>query len=182
MPIIRKASLSKEATYQAPPPIIMGVDPSTKSGVVVLQGDTSLHEEWVNFKDVKGLLRLQLIADRILFVANTFKPERVYIEGLAYGNQFTLVILSQLRVLITDRLDSGGFKWWDIPPLSLKKFTTGSGKAKKPEMWKAVQNRWNVTFKKEDVMEAYALARMGQAHQRGDSSPILNGVKFHEDE
>lgn len=157
---------------------VMGIDPSTKTGIVVLEGDDVLVEAWVNYPDETGLKRLQLIANYTALLAVKFQPDAIYIEGLNFNNKFTLVLLAQLRALLTDRLDKAGFRWMDVPPNTLKKWVTGSGAADKEAMWWASYFNWGRELGqcKEDVMEAYALARLGQAHLSGMDPGILKGV------
>jgi crossover junction endodeoxyribonuclease RuvC len=50
-----------------------------------------------------------------------------------------------------------------VAATQLKKFTTGSGSAKKSMMAKEVFKRWNTDFNDENLAEAYALARVAWA-------------------
>lgn len=47
-----------------------------------------------------------------------------------------------------------------IPPMTLKKYATGKGTAKKQEMLMQMYKRWNVEFNDDNAADSYALARL----------------------
>lgn len=52
-----------------------------------------------------------------------------------------------------------------IPPMTLKKYATGKGTAKKQEMLMQIFKRWGVEFNDDNAADAYALARLaGKLH------------------
>lgn len=51
-----------------------------------------------------------------------------------------------------------------IPPMTLKKYATGKGNAKKQEMLLQIYKRWNVEFNDDNAADAYALARLAGGH------------------
>lgn len=54
-----------------------------------------------------------------------------------------------------------------IAPATLKKFTTGNGRANKIEMDRAVYKKWGAECPNEDECDAYALAQFGGAYCNG---------------
>jgi Holliday junction resolvasome RuvABC endonuclease subunit len=47
-----------------------------------------------------------------------------------------------------------------IPPMTLKKYATGKGTAKKQEMLMQMYKRWNVEYNDDNAADSYALARL----------------------
>lgn len=47
-----------------------------------------------------------------------------------------------------------------VPPMTLKKYTTGKGTSKKQEMLLQIYKRWNVEILDDNAADAYALARL----------------------
>jgi Holliday junction resolvasome RuvABC endonuclease subunit len=47
-----------------------------------------------------------------------------------------------------------------VPPMTLKKYATGKGTAKKQEMLMQIYKRWNVEFNDDNAADSYALARL----------------------
>jgi Holliday junction resolvasome RuvABC endonuclease subunit len=79
--------------------------------------------------------------------------------------------LSALRVMVRHRLWRLAVPYALVPPTTLKKYTTGSGKATKREMVAALYGRHGldlqrvlVTDGRYDQADAYALAAMGYDH------------------
>jgi len=62
------------------------------------------------------------------------------------------------------RLRQMGISYIVVPPSTLKKFTTGKGNAQKDEMRLHVYKKWGFEHKANDVVDAYALARFGEAY------------------
>lgn len=53
-----------------------------------------------------------------------------------------------------------------IPPMTLKKYVTGKGTAKKNEMLLAVYKEWGIEFNDDNAADAYGLAMMAGNHHR----------------
>jgi crossover junction endodeoxyribonuclease RuvC len=140
---------------------VMGVDPNSYMGVVVLQGGKLVDSKQVNFPEDKGFTRLQYFGQSIRALLDQWSPDAVFIEGYAFANRFTLVKVVEFGTVIRTALHEGKHSWWSVQPSALKKFTTGKGNAKKPEMKAAVEAKWNFKSTSDDVVDAYALARFG---------------------
>lgn len=156
---------------------ILGVDPSTYTGLCLLEEDKST-PKLLHFDKAKGFERLHLIAQSFRNTVMDWSPDLVVIEGYAYGNVNSLVTLVEIGTLLRKTLYDAKISWYDAPPSVLKKFTTGKGDVKKAAMAKAVQERWGFVSKSDDVVDAYALARLGQALTNGDET-FLKGVTFY---
>lgn len=156
---------------------ILGVDPSTYTGLCLLDGEAQT-TKLLHFDKAKGFQRLHLIAQSFNNMVQEWSPDLVVIEGYAYGNVNSLVTLVEIGTLIRKSLYDAKISWYDAPPSVLKKFCTGKGNANKAAIAKAVQERWGFSSKSDDVVDAYGLARLGQSLASGDET-FLKGVTYH---
>lgn len=146
---------------------VLAIDPSTKSGVVCLDGDgTLLTAKHLKFVKERGFYRLQLIAKSIKSIVLDCAPDVVYIEGYAYASK-TLVCSVEVGTVIRQELYLAGLEWHEVKPSALKLWTTGSGgkNVKKEQMAESVKARWGFTSTSDDVVDAYALAQYGLAQE-----------------
>jgi Holliday junction resolvasome RuvABC endonuclease subunit len=71
-----------------------------------------------------------------------------------------------------------------IPPMTLKKYATGKGTAKKQEMLLQIYKRWGIEFPDDNAADAYALARLasGSAIDAVEKAIIeqVKDVKFRD--
>ncbi|QIN95223.1 RuvC [Stenotrophomonas phage vB_SmaS_DLP_3] len=159
---------------------VCGIDPSMKTGFVVLDPDGGvLVAVKVEFTDAKGYHRLQLIAKSLGSLVNEWKPDLVVVEGQGFANKFTKVEQTHAHMIVRQSLYNAGIGWYDAPPTTVKKLTTGSGAAQKPQMAKAVKERWGFVSKSDDIVDAYAMAQI--ARQIALTGAIPTGVKRHEE-
>lgn len=140
---------------------VLGIDSATHVGLIALAGDESIGKQ-IDVPLAKGLSRLQSIAHETAQFLDIWKPQVAVMEGLAYGNTSTLVLLVQCATVIQLELHKRGIVWWTCAPTSLKKWTTGNGSASKDMMSASVFERWGYRSHSTDLVDAYALARMGQ--------------------
>lgn len=95
----------------------------------------------------------------------------VVIEGAAFGAKGDAVDqLAGLRMIIRHRLYRMAIPFAMVPPTTLKAYTTGNGRSRKPRMVEALADRHGLNLKhvtqskgKYDMADAYALAAMGYA-------------------
>lgn len=145
--------------------MIMGVDPSTKSGVVVLGEGGKLESSClITFPGKDGIERVQLIANAIRSVAECYEVTEAWIEGYAYNNTHTMATLVEIGTGIRLALVELDIRLYDVQPTVLKRWTTGKGGAPKDLMAQHVKERWQFTSKYDDVVDAYALAQYGRAN------------------
>lgn len=118
-------------------------------------GDTPLNE----------IKRLMDIVLKVELYCMTHHPKLVVMEALAMSsrNSSALTQLSGLNYMIRERLYRSGFKFVVVAPSSLKKFATGKGNCPKDNIMLEVYKRWGVSFTDNNVCDAYALAKVGQA-------------------
>lgn len=121
----------------------------------------------IHHKGVKGLVRVEKLRNSASNVLDEFEPTVAFIEGYGLGNQFTMKEMVEVGTVVRLELLRRGIPWYEIPPTTLKKWLTGSGKAKKPDMKAAVLSRFGFTSKSDDVIDGVALNRMGAAFLSG---------------
>lgn len=161
---------------------IMGVDPSTKTGVVVLDGDTGsvIQAAVVSFKETKAYTRLHLLEKSMKSLLIEHEPKVIVIEGYNYRNKFSLVTMVEIGTIFRLAFHSAGHRWYDVPPTTLKKITTGSGAADKDKMAVAVKQKWGFVSDSDDVVDAYALAQVGRTIAMSGVDLSLKGVCCNE--
>ena len=142
----------------------LGVDPSTKTGLVLFDfsaTDCKVACEVTAPKKYQGLARAEYLATRVLEHAQS--ADMVVIEGLSYASKFVSAVQVEIAIIIRYVLFFHGVKWVDVPPTSLKKFVTGKGNAKKELIMMEVYKRWQFESKTNNIADAYSLAMFGGA-------------------
>ena len=94
-------------------------------------------------------IRIMNIVEQLRNIIIENNVETLVLEGLSFGSISTSVrVLSGLyySILIMNELEGNDFV--EFSPTSVKKFATGSGKAKKPDMWKALPDNVKAKFEK----------------------------------
>ncbi len=86
----------------------------------------------------------------------------VVIEGISHGCKFGVAGLAVVSYEIRRQANLKGFKTLTVNPAALKKFATGRGNAKKPEMAVAAFKDSGVEFTDDNQCDAYWLCRIGQ--------------------
>jgi Holliday junction resolvasome RuvABC endonuclease subunit len=153
--------------------MFLGLDQSyTSFGFCLL--DHALHVVdfgTIKTSDVDGdhYDRCDKMSKQIVRYAATHSPIEIAIEGLAFGmrGDATRDLAGLLFVLMTNLRDQG-FSPIVVPPLTLKKFATNSGKADKAQLIAALPPDVLETFKEKnfkkttgltDITDAYFLAK-----------------------
>jgi Holliday junction resolvasome RuvABC endonuclease subunit len=132
----------------------------------------NLHKTWVFKSEYRGVQRLDDIGNwfyskltELHFDGNTVV--NVAMEGTVLQSQ-AASILGELAGITKVSL----FTFFDarvkpdcalplqVPPMTLKKYATGKGTAKKQEMLLQIYKRWGVEFNDDNAADAYALARL----------------------
>jgi Holliday junction resolvasome RuvABC endonuclease subunit len=159
--------------------IVVGIDPSTWVGLARSDGHGDIMGKCVHV-DLVGWERVQLIAENVYRTLEVWEPELAVIENYALGmkkSPDTLVTLIAIGTMIRSSLYNLNIPWIEIRPSTLKKWTTGKGNAKKPQMAEAVKNRWGYTSPSDDIVDAAALAEMGHILVANGLKNLPDGVK-----
>ena len=156
---------------------ILGIDQSyTSTGIVMLENDALF--KGYKFSANKSMNRFGQayeIAIHLAVVVDEFEPDVIAIEGLAFGMRGNVTRdLGGLQFVIISHLQE--VKGRDIEilaPTSVKKFATGSGRAKKEDMISSLPESVHSYFiglgvKKTtglaDMADAYWIAKMAHAN------------------
>jgi len=138
------------------------MDISTCTGLAMV-GEGEDRGKTIHLPKERGLSRLQLIADQVIQTMGVWEPDLIVIEGYAYAiNIRSFITLVEVGTAIRLALHSMHLPWMEVPVTVLKKWATGKGNASKDEMALAVKNKWGFESPSNDIVDAYALAQMGQ--------------------
>lgn len=164
------------------PPLVVGIDPSTFTGIVAVQGDAVLAHKCINRPDLKGIARVYGIAHDVSSFLGSLQGDPVcFLEHYPLQNKFQLATLVEIGSAIRLVLHTRGIPWYTVPPTTLKKWFTADGKADKEQMAAVASSaKWQFTppklpgVKTDDVVDAFALARMGQAFLRKEPGLVAD--------
>ena len=90
----------------------------------------------------------------------------ILIEGYSYGSRGVGIYLGEFGAMLRQRLLDFG-EMFEVPPKSLKKFTTDNGNADKRRMATQALKRWGVEFDTDDEVDAFSLYQMGRLSLSG---------------
>lgn len=142
---------------------VVGLDVSTYVGMSLIEPGEN-KGKLIHFPKEKGFRRLQLIAQEVRRTLEVWQPDYAIVEGYAFGNHNSLVTLVECGTQVRNVLFDLKVPWAEVPPTMLKKWVTGSGNAKKDGMAKSVKERWGFVSFSDDIVDAFALAKMGETH------------------
>lgn len=122
------------------------------------------HKTWVFKSEYRGVQRLASIQtflnDKFTeFAWNGWVIKDIAMEGTVLASQSALV-LGELSATVKLTLWEKSILPLQIPPMTLKKYATGKGTAKKQEMLLQIYKRWGVEFNDDNAADAYSLARL----------------------
>ena len=155
--------------------LVMGVDPSTKTGLV-LYGDGSETGKVITFPKLEGWRRLIAMEAELGWMLDNFTPDRVVIERYFIGRLSSAVLLGQISTIYHRLFHLKNLPVFGVPAMTLKMWTTGSGKADKPAMAQSIAKKWGYKSPSNDILDAYALARMG--HLEHQELLSIKGVTY----
>lgn len=139
-----------------------GLDIASCTGIALV-GEGEDRGKTLEIPKTKGFARLQLIAQNARQTLSQWGPDLVVVEHYAYcRNIDSFITIVEIGTTIKSVLWQLGLDWYEVPPTSLKKWTTGKGNADKAAMAKSVKERWAYVSDSHDVIDAFALAQMGQ--------------------
>lgn len=152
--------------------IRMGIDQSYNfCAWVILQ-----NEQVIDFgiiksnKDDEIYARALDVALKLCTVYDTHQPEVVQIEGLAFGTtgNVTRDLAGLLFTIINVmKVQKNGANVVLVPPTAVKKFATGSGKSKKPEMIAALPEPIKKLFENKNFKKTTGLGDLSDAYWIG---------------
>jgi hypothetical protein len=153
------------------------------------------HITWVFRSQYKGVQRLidiqNFMWDKLFFLdsrGNTFKD--VAMEGTVLASHSALVLgelAAAVKLFFYVHFD--GINHFSpepdqicrtplqIPPMTLKKYATGKGTAKKQEMLLQIYKRWGVEFNDDNAADAYSLGRLCTDLINGAEGELFDKIK-----
>ena len=132
----------------------------------------NLHKTWVFKSEFRGVQRLHDIDSWFnIKLAELHKDGNkvvnVAMEGTVLQSQAASILgelagITKLALFIffDARYKPACALPLQIPPMTLKKYATGKGTAKKQEMLLQIYKRWGVEFNDDNAADAYALGRL----------------------
>lgn len=153
--------------------LIFGIDPSlTATGTCfTIDGQKDISGTMSNHPKLGTIERVAIILTHIEENLNLFmeQPDLIVIEGFSYGSKgrsvFDTAYLGwRIREYLEDLRKYEDVPWLEVPPTSLKKFTTGLGNSAKEIMIQQVYRRWGVEFKDNNQCDAFALCKVGEEY------------------
>ncbi len=147
---------------------VLGIDQSfTSSGLVFLnEGVLVEAHKFCADKNTNRFAQAYEIALHIGEYIDTYNPDVIAIEGLAFGMRGNVTRdLGGLQFVIIAYLQEVKNKLVDIiAPTSVKKFATGSGRAKKEDMIESLPSDVHSYFIKLGVKKTTGLADLADAY------------------
>lgn len=151
--------------------VAIGIDQSLTGFAIsaVSIAEPEKHVTWVYKSPYFGIERLadirQWIVDTLDYISEKHGIVDVAMEGSVLASHSALV-LGELAAVVKMALydyfgeDESGRYPLKIPPMTLKKYASGKGNAKKQEMLMQIYKRWGIEFNDDNAADAYALGRL----------------------
>ena len=101
-------------------------------------------------KEYDTHVRILELLNAINYLLETYNIELLVLEGLSFGSiSISVRPLAGLYYGILIECFKKSILWEEVTPSAVKKFATGSGRAKKKDMWEAVPASIKVKFEKQ---------------------------------
>lgn len=159
---------------------ILGLDPSTKTGAVVLDdsGAVLYKHEWLTDPREDTLYRANEQANHLLDLINLHEPDLIVIEDYIrnFKNPNVAIQLITMGAILRYFLREMDYPWVEVAPTAMKKFVTGAGNSNKEDIKLNVYKLWGFEHKSNNVVDAYALAQMGRYHLTGGGTRLQKEV------
>lgn len=151
--------------------VAIGIDQSLTGFALsaVSTTEPSKHITWVYKSPYFGIERLvdirQWLIDTMDYVAEEHEIVDVAMEGSVLASHAALVLgelAAVVKMAIYDYFGENETCRYPlkVPPMTLKKYASGKGNAKKQEMLMQVYKRWGIEFNDDNAADAYALGRL----------------------
>lgn len=147
----------------------IGIDPSTKTGLVILDKNGEVIDSMeITSKEPDPGRMADIIADTI----EKLEPgDVIAIEGFAYGAKGNAVgIQYGIGYGLRIEMYNYNYKYIEVGPGQLKKFASGKGNTKKDELAVHIYKQWGFESKSDNIRDAYVLAQIARAIRMGTAS------------
>lgn len=158
---------------------VLSIDQSLVNNALIIWEDGIIYDfEVLHTTNIdKEAIRIMKIVDRIEEIIKEDNISVISLEALSFGSISTSVRpLAGLYYAICILGERLGLEVIDFTPKSVKKFATGSGNAKKKQMWEALPPNIKTKFEskvktisagKYDLADAYFIGRMYLENYQG---------------
>lgn len=148
--------------------ISFGIDPAVNTGIAVLEGQRECEVYVYNSKIAAKkydfhLKRWHPYMKELEGLLKHYNPDIVVFEGYGFASHSLAVSVAIGTLLRHTVVMNSTARIIEVAPMTLKKFITGKGNAKKDLMMLEVFKRWNFAATSNDAADAYALAKVGMA-------------------
>lgn len=168
--------------------VTIGIDQSLTGFAlsVVSTSSPQEHITWVYKSPYKGVQRLvdiqSFLHSKFDWVKNNSNPiYDIAMEAPFMGSPSTLPLselAATVKLFLFEKLEENLRTPLVVPPMTLKKYATGKGTAKKQEMLLQIYKRWGVEFNDDNAADAYALARLaGKSHMGAVEKQVAEQLK-----
>lgn len=150
---------------------ILGIDPGETTGyglIKIVDGKPIAVDYGVI--PVTGLSEAKIFTSIYTWLSEYLMKndaEVVAIEGPVRAPRFTDTLTNEVRGIVKLVVAKANIGWNVIPPATIKKHVTGSGRAKKREVQDAVRRILGIPVKTVDVTDAFAVA-LALLEEEGD--------------
>jgi crossover junction endodeoxyribonuclease RuvC len=138
----------------------VGIDPSTKTGLVVIDEHGDVWEACEIEKSGKDPARMYSLIGGVMEYLTD--KDVVAIEGFGFASQSGF-LLGGIGWGIRMDMYHRGIKYHEVAPAALKKFTGCKGNAKKDALAVEIFKRWGFEHGSDNVRDAYVLAQVARA-------------------
>lgn len=142
-------------------PAYIGIDQSLTGFAVTALDDDGSYYTRVYKSPYFGVERLADIQEFLGKFVSDFPIVDVAMEGSVLQSHAALK-LGELAGAVKLELLKKDHYPLQVPPMTLKKFASGKGNAKKQEMLLQMYKRWGVEFSDDNAADSYALARIAR--------------------
>jgi len=151
---------------------VLAVDPGTTNIALALL-DLEHNSHWTSKVDAPENVKshsLQIRYREIVFEQWVlhFRPDVIFIEGIAYSAEFRVAESGKIRYMIERVAFEYGIPCYVIQNSTMRKFIGAQGEGTKSMVRMRVKDHWGVEFRSEDETDAYAIARTGIAWLAGE--------------
>lgn len=141
----------------------VGIDPSTKTGLVIM--DTTKKKMFCHEIKTSVAGDPQRFMDIAQKVIKRLEPEdKIIIEGFSFGSKGNAVSIQYgIGWLIRSELLRNGMRYREVSPGGLKKFASGKGNTKKEDLVLPIFKRWGFEHPSDNVRDAFIMAKIAEA-------------------
>ena len=138
----------------------VGIDPSSKTGLVILDENANvLVEEEIKVKHRDDPLRMIQISEMIN--SHLQDSDSIIIEGFSFQSKGKGISFQfGLGWVIRSMLFYGKYTYIDVPPTVVKKFCCNKGNAKKEDLIQPIKEKWGYENNSDNILDAYIMARI----------------------